>query len=242
MPISQNEPFEDDFKLTQCTTKTYCEALLQNLEDHFPEPEVLFAFRIFNAKKFPLDANQGQLYENCDLKLLIIRFNVASSRQILKVVNDYQTLKDKLIIPEFKFCRDAVAVCGKIVRDKIFQEVFPELHRLCCIALSIPLATTWPEQGHSTMYRVETKQRNRLFDVTLNALINVSMNGPKQLSDKSALEVAQMWVKAKDRRRVTERVLKTVKSLDYKEGTDAFTDEHELSDKKEIEKFGLLLL
>jgi len=47
--------------------------------------------------------------------------------------------------------------------------------------LSIPLATTWPEQRFSTLFRVKTKQGNRLFDVTLNALINVSMNGPESL-------------------------------------------------------------
>ena len=77
------------------------------------------------------------------------------------------------------------------------------------------------------MCRVKTKQRNRLLDVTLIALINVSINDPKQLNDDSALEVAQKWIKAKDRRRVKERALKTVKSLDDKEETNAFTDEHE---------------
>ena len=38
-------------------------------------------------------------------------------------------------MPKFEFCLDAIAVCSKIVRDKIFQEIFPELHLLCCIAL-----------------------------------------------------------------------------------------------------------
>jgi len=41
-----------------------------------------------------------------------------------------------------------------------------------------------PQPGQSedlTLCRSKTKQRNRLFDVTLNALINVSMNGPERL-------------------------------------------------------------
>ena len=33
--------------------------------------------------------------------------------------------------------------------------------------MSIPLATTWPEERYSTLCRVKTKQRNRIFDVTL---------------------------------------------------------------------------
>ena len=239
MPATQKDLYEDDVKQIRCTTKTYCEALLRNLEDRFPEPQILFAFRIFDAKEIPLDANQRQLYGNQDLKLLIKRFKVASDEKILKVINDYQTLKDRMIMPEFEFCLDAIAVCSKIVRDKIFQEIFPELHLLCCIALSIPLATAWPERGFSTMCRVKTKQRNRLLDVTLNALINVSMNGPNHLDDESAVEVAQNWITAKNRRKVTKRALQTMMSADDIQETDAFADEQELCDEVEIDKFVL---
>ena len=165
----------------------------------FAEPQILFAFCIFVAKEISLDANQRHLYGNQDLKLLIKRFKVASDEKILKVINDYQTLKDRMLMQEFEFCLDAIAVCSKIVRDKIFQEIFPELHLLCSIALSIPLATAWPERGFSTICRVKTKQRNRLLDVTLNALMNVSMNGPNHLDDKSAVEVAQNRITAKNR-------------------------------------------
>ena len=56
------------------------------------------------------------------------------------------------------------------------------------IALSIPLATAWPERAFSTLYHVKTKQQNRLLDVTLNALINVSMNSPdKTVTRKSSI-------------------------------------------------------
>lgn len=41
LPRSQNTLLEDDFKLLRFTTETYCEALLCNLEERFPEPEVL---------------------------------------------------------------------------------------------------------------------------------------------------------------------------------------------------------
>jgi len=54
-------------------------------------------------------------------------------------------------------------------------------NQYCYNMLFIPLATTWPEQRFSTLCRVKTKQRNRLFDVTLTALIHVSMNGPESL-------------------------------------------------------------
>ena len=34
----------------------------------------------------------------------------------------------------------------------------------------------------------------------LNALLNVSINGPKSLSDEDATSIANNWLKAKDRR------------------------------------------
>ena len=160
-------------------------------------------------------------------------------KKILKVINDYQTLKDRMIMPEFEFCLDAIAVCSKIVRDKIFQEIFPELHLLCCIALSIPFATAWPERGFSTMCHVKTKQRNRLLDVTLNALINVSTNDPSHLDNESAVKVAQNWITAKNRRKVTKRALQTMMSADDIQETDAFADEQDLCDEVEIDKFVL---
>ena len=92
----------------------------ESLKDRFPEPQIQFAFCIFDVKEIPLDANQRQLYGNQDLKVLIIRFKVASDEKILKAINDYQTLKNRMIMPEFEFCLDAIAVCSKIVRDKSF--------------------------------------------------------------------------------------------------------------------------
>ena len=54
-------------------------------------------------------------------------------------------------------------------------------NQYCWNVVSIPLATTRLEEKISTLCRVKTKQRNRLFDVTLNVPINISMNGPKRL-------------------------------------------------------------
>ena len=35
---TQKDLFENDVKHIRCTTKTYCDVLLRNLEDRFPEP------------------------------------------------------------------------------------------------------------------------------------------------------------------------------------------------------------
>ena len=74
-------------------------------------------------------------------------------------------MKDRMIMSEFEFCQVAGEVWSKIARDKIIREMFPELHWLCCIALSIFLSTAWPERGFSTLCRVKTKQHNKLLGV-----------------------------------------------------------------------------
>jgi len=48
----------------------------------------------------------------------------------------------------------------------------------------------------STLYRVKTKQRNRLLDVTLRSLINVSINGPdRTIARKSSIEGLYVWAR-----------------------------------------------
>ena len=109
--------------------------------------------------------------------------------------------------------------------------MFPELHWLCCIALSIPLSTAWPERGFSTLCRVKTKQRNILLGVTLSA----SINGPAQLTDEDAQAVAKKWQTTKKQWQVTERALKVVKSANL-EDIDEAMDKVSL-DEIETEKF-----
>ena len=129
-----------------------------------------------------------------------------------KVENDYAALKDRLVMEEFMFCNDAGDVCKKIVRDSVYRDFFPELHQLCCIALTIPLSTAWPERGFSTLARIKNPKRNRLSPPVLNALINVSTNGPKQLTDSNAIEIAKKWKDAKSRRAVKKRVIPSTSS------------------------------
>ena len=83
LPKSQNQ-FLGDIALIRFTVKTYCEALLRNLKDRFPKPEVLFAFRIFDVNEILLDAHLRQCYGNHDLQLLLSRFGVASAEKKLE--------------------------------------------------------------------------------------------------------------------------------------------------------------
>jgi len=82
-----------------------------------------------------------------------------------------------LLIPEHLSNR----IVSDVKENPCWVSMFDETANIAANVLSIPLATNWPEQGFATLCRVKTKQRNRLFEVTLNALINVSINGPESL-------------------------------------------------------------
>ena len=60
-----------------------------------------------------------------------------------------------------------------------------------------------------------------MLDVTLNALMNVSINGPAQLTDENVQAVAKKWQKTKKRRQVTERLLKVVESANLVDNDNA---------------------
>ena len=191
LPPSQNGLNEEDLENIRTMAKNYCDSLLKSLDERFPEPQVLCAFRIFEIREIPSDPEKRKAFGNKELKLLLDRFNISTEKNPNKVFNDYQALKDRMVMGEFKECSDAADVCIKIAKDKLVKNFFPELHYLCCLALTIPLTTVWPERGFSTLSRIKTKQRNRLSIVMLNSLINVSMNGPAELTNKDAITIAQ---------------------------------------------------
>ena len=117
-----------------------------------------------------------------------------------RAVINYQALKERLVGD------DAGAVCSIISKRDIYKQMYPDLWLLATIALTMPMSTAWPERGFSAMARIKTKMRNRLLDVSLCALMNVSLNGPPQLGDDDALAIAESWISRKHRRNIQEKL------------------------------------
>ena len=70
-------------------------------------------------------------------------------------------------------------------------------------ALSIPFSNAWPEHGGSALKRIKTRLRSRLQNDMLQALMQVSINGPPLHSDQCTelvCDSAQLWLKQKKRR------------------------------------------
>lgn len=93
------------------------------------------------------------------------------------------------------------------------------------------------------MKRVKTRQRSRLLDSTLCALLNISMNGPEQLTDEEAQMIARLWKENKKRRRVFDRPDPDAAAAGIGESTEADASEEndfEINDEFEnMESFWL---
>ena len=75
-----------------------------------------------------------------------------------------------------------------------------------------------------------------MLDPTLNALINVAMNGPEELEDDDAWLIAEKWQTAKKRRSVTEKALERV-AVSAEENAEEWDDF--LTEEVETSKFWL---
>ena len=63
------------------------------------------------------------------------------------------------------------------------------------------------------MASVKIRSGNRFLDVTLSALLNVSINGPAELENGAALANADKWLHGKGRRQATTLLLERVRSV-----------------------------
>ena len=218
---------KDDICFMDGLTWEYCTALLQSLRHRFPEPEVLGAFSIFDHHLLPQKLEDRKAFGNDMLNILLNKFSSLLEDKDRAVIN-YQSLKERLVSLEFKHCENAAAVCTIMLKNSIYRQMFPDLYQLATIALTIPLATAWPERGFSTLARIKTKSRNRLLDGTLCSLINVSMNGPEELTDEAAHNIAKKWIDRKNRRKVTERAIAQVSQQEQSD--DNYMSEFDLGE------------
>ena len=88
----------------------------------------------------------------------------------------------------------------QMLRNVNLASFFPSLVFIAEVAITLPVSNAWPERGASALKNVKTKQRNRLGNDMLEAILQVCINGPAANSyDGQVLvkQAVQMWVKAK---------------------------------------------
>ena len=181
-------------------THEYCTALLKNLDERFPVPKVLEAFSCFDPAYVSdcraTRSNYGQLR----LQVLLDQFGSCIG-DAERAAIDWPSFVERLATTiEKASLKTTAELCSTICRDHFYRTAYPEIIKLAQIGLTIPLSSAWPERGFSRLKNIKTKNRNRLLDQTTSALLNISVNGPAQLTDSQAALVAEKWKTTKQRR------------------------------------------
>ena len=102
-----------------------------------------------------------------------------------------------------------------ILKQPSYRHFYPLLSNLAECRLSIPISNAWPERGASALKRIKTRLRSRLQNDMLQALMQVSINGPPLHSEQCnelARDSVQLWLKQKKER----TLLKKGASTDYR--------------------------
>ena len=60
-----------------------------------------------------------------------------------------------------------------------YQHFFPGILQIAEVCLSLPVSNAWPERGASAIKHIKSRIRSRLKDDMLEALMQVTINGPK---------------------------------------------------------------
>ena len=81
----------------------------------------------------------------------------------------------------------------ELLTNDMLIALFPNLHKLATICLSIPISTTSAEQSFSDMKLIKNRLRNRLTELSLSNLMIIVMESPEKLTDSDLEEIVDVW-------------------------------------------------
>ena len=75
----------------------------------------------------------------------------------------------------------------------MLKVMFPNLHKMASIGLTIPVSTTSVERSFSQMELIKTRLRNALSDFSLSHLMKIVIEAPEVLSGSDLDEIVNVW-------------------------------------------------
>ena len=201
---------EDDAKSMTTLTNRYVQKLLITLDNRFPDHDILTLFNVFDPSDIPETDEMRSDYGNSEIEKLCEKFELS---KITTKLNFHSFIEFVSKSPNLKNCRSAGELCTKVLSQEERFTMYPEILQLMKITMTIPLSTAWPERGFSALKRIKSLMRNRLLTAMLNALLQISLNGPRILTYQQAKRITEKWLSKKKRRKVIPRGMKDV--LEY---------------------------
>ena len=89
----------------------------------------------------------------------------------------------------------------ELVCNDMMKTLFPNLHTIARISLSIPVSTASVERSFSQMKLIKTQLRSCLSVKSLSNLMKIAIESPDQLTDQDLEQVIDTW--QRKNRRIT---------------------------------------
>ena len=155
----------------------YIDKVIENLEDRFPDDELLSALdTIFNPESALKSSQSSEsstvfgIYGDSAVTTLSDHFKTTVTKTSLE--KEWMGFKH-ILCSKLSIAKNS-NVMSTLSTDSTLSSLYPSLSKIASIALSIPVSTASCERGFSTMNRIKTDLRNRLTSETLDKLIRLS--------------------------------------------------------------------
>ena len=189
----EKELKQNDKVMLDNMTLKYTEKLQDNLDKRFSHVlPVLSAMSIFDPSILPAETCPEFTNYGSESIQTISEF-FWGSRNKDELLAEWQNFKYQLVqmksnIPSScsKSTTPLVWMLQRVMGQKhSFEKFFPSLVSVFEILLTLPVTNAWPERGASAIKRIKTRLRNRLAPDILNALMQITINGPELFTKDS---------------------------------------------------------
>ena len=181
-------------------TVKYTDSLKDNINNRFSDTlPVLSAFKIFNPSAVPNRSDQSfKDYGVEEIKILATHFyqeTVDAEEKADELECEWNKFKYNLLqlkneIPQHILHppknRNLVvttptewALNQMLSQRTTYEHFMPLLIQIAEVCLSLPVSNAWPERGASAVKRLKTRLRSTLKNDMLDALMQISINGPE---------------------------------------------------------------
>lgn len=170
----------------------YIQAIVDQLNNRFPNVQLLEAFSIFDPQALSSDEEELSGYGQDKLETLIGIYGEGPNPDVNfeECKSEWDCLK-KLIHNKYS-TMTMRQMLRLLCTNQSLHDLFPQVTKLSTIASLIPVSTAECERAFSAMNRIKTELRNRLKTSTLRFLIRISIEGPP-LSDFNFERAADIW-------------------------------------------------
>ena len=165
---------------------------------------MLSAFSIFELKKVPsLSTHELHLYGGSSIQTLIGQFGRdLPAKSLERTEFEKAAIVSSDLNTEWKaYCRllikqpkgDISMQLKELLTNDMLIALFPNLHKLATICLSIPISTASEERSFSDMKLIKNSLRHRLTELGLSNLMKIVIESREKLTDGNLDEIVDVW-------------------------------------------------